>query len=251
VTVTNSAGCISIPANVTVNAVAAAPAAPTASATQPTCTTTTGTITITAPTGTDFTYSIDGSSYQTGTTFSGLAPAGYNVTVKNAAGCISAPTGVTVNAVAAAPQHLPLLLHNRHVQQQPELSPSLHQQVPASLIALTKQLFKQAPTFSGLAPATYNVTVKNSAGLYFCTNRCYGKCNYISPATPTASVTQPTCTTTTGTITITAPTGTGFTYSIDGGSYQTITSFSGLAPATYNVTVKNNAAVFLHLQLSL
>jgi hypothetical protein len=150
-----------------------APAAPTASVTQPNCTTTTGTITITAPTGSGFTYSIDGSSYQTGATFSGLAPAAYNVTVKNDAGCISAPASVTVNAVASA------------------------------------------------------------------------------PAAPTASVTQPTCTTTTGTISVTAPTGTGFTYSIDGSSYQTSTTFSGLTPATYNVTVKNMQAVFLHRQMSL
>jgi hypothetical protein len=46
------------------------------------------------------TYSIDGINY-TNTTgiFTGLAPNAYSVTVKNAAGCVSAATSYTINAV--------------------------------------------------------------------------------------------------------------------------------------------------------
>jgi len=79
-------------------------AAPTASVmAQPTCSTATGTITVTAPTGTGYTYSVDGTNYQSGTTFSGLTASNYNVTVKNSDGCISTATALTVTAQPATP----------------------------------------------------------------------------------------------------------------------------------------------------
>jgi hypothetical protein len=49
-------------------------------------------------------YSIDGTTY-TNTTgvFNSVAPGNYNVTVKNAAGCISSATQLTVDAAPSAP----------------------------------------------------------------------------------------------------------------------------------------------------
>ncbi|PKH69169.1 hypothetical protein CXF59_00155, partial [Flavobacterium sp. ALD4] len=79
--------------------------APTASATlQPTCAVATGTITVTAPTGTGITYSIDGSTY-TNTTgiFTNVAAATYSVTAKSAEGCISLSTSVAIDAQPATP----------------------------------------------------------------------------------------------------------------------------------------------------
>ena len=104
VTVKNAAGCISAPTPVTVNAAPETPAAPTASVTQqPTCALATGTITITVPLG-QAGYSIDGNDYtNTSGVFTGVAQGTYSVTVKNAAGCISAPTPVTVYAAPQAP----------------------------------------------------------------------------------------------------------------------------------------------------
>jgi hypothetical protein len=59
----------------------------------------TGTITVTAPTGTGLTYSIDGTNYQSSTTFSNLVPGSYNVTVMNTSGCISPLTKAVINAI--------------------------------------------------------------------------------------------------------------------------------------------------------
>ncbi len=103
VKVTNASGCQSASSVATAVVVNALPATPTASVTaQPTCAVSTGTITITAPTGMN--YSIDGVTY-TNTTgvFTGVNPGTYNVTVKNGSGCISSPTSVTVNAQPATP----------------------------------------------------------------------------------------------------------------------------------------------------
>lgn len=61
-----------------------------------------------------------------------------------------------------------------------------------------------------------------------------------TPAAPTVSVTQPTCQLTTGTIAISAPVETGMTYSVDGTTYQSSATFSGLAPGIYNVYAKNS-----------
>src|ERR1019366_1058155 len=43
-----------------------------------------------------------------------------------------------------------------------------------------------------------------------------------------------------GIITVTAPASTGFTYGIDGTTYQAATNFSGLATGSYSVTVMNS-----------
>ncbi|WP_310377773.1 T9SS sorting signal type C domain-containing protein [Flavobacterium sp.] len=63
-----------------------------------------------------------------------------------------------------------------------------------------------------------------------------------STATPTVTLTQPTCTLATGTITITAPTGLGMRYSINGLTYTNSTGiFPTLAAGTYSVTAKNSS----------
>ena len=79
-------------ATVTINAL---PTAPTIAVVQPTCTLATGTITVTAPTGMN--YSIDGSTYtNTSGIFTSVAAGSYSVTAKNASGCISSASSVTI-----------------------------------------------------------------------------------------------------------------------------------------------------------
>ena len=97
VTAKNAAGCTSAPTSVTVNAQPATPSAPTATVTQPTCLVATGTITVTSGTA-GLTFSIDGTTYtNTSGIFTGVAAGTYSLTARNAAGCTSAPTSVTVN----------------------------------------------------------------------------------------------------------------------------------------------------------
>jgi hypothetical protein len=66
------------------------PATPTATVTtQPTCTVPTGTITVTAPTGTGITYSINGTDYYSSGIFTLVAQGSYTVSVKNSTDCIT------------------------------------------------------------------------------------------------------------------------------------------------------------------
>jgi gliding motility-associated-like protein len=104
VKVTDANGCtvIAAPSTIDFNTV---PTAPTVVITNPTCSVTTGTISITAPLGAGFTYSIDGVNY-TNTTglFTGVAPgAAYNVTAKSTSGCISSATSATIAAALVLP----------------------------------------------------------------------------------------------------------------------------------------------------
>ena len=98
VTVQDGGTCTSGATQVVLNT-PAAPAAPTAYyCPAAACAIPTGTITVTAPTGAGLTYSIDGTTYTNTTgTFTLVAPGTYDVTVKNAGGCISAATQVIVN----------------------------------------------------------------------------------------------------------------------------------------------------------
>ncbi|WP_281231469.1 T9SS sorting signal type C domain-containing protein [Flavobacterium gelatinilyticum] len=65
-----------------------------------------------------------------------------------------------------------------------------------------------------------------------------------APAAPIASVTTPaTCAVNTGTITVSNPApASGYNYSINGSAYTNTSGvFSGLAPASYTITVRNNS----------
>jgi hypothetical protein len=67
---------------ITINAVPLPPAVPTASSTiQPTCGTPSGTIVFSTQTGVE--YSLNGTTYQSSNTFSGLAPNDYTLYVRN------------------------------------------------------------------------------------------------------------------------------------------------------------------------
>ncbi len=239
VTVKNANGCISTVTTAVINPQPPTPAAPTVTITQPTCAIATGTITVTAPLGTGLTYSINGTTYQPGTTFSGLAAGSYNVTVKNANGCISTVTTAVINPQPPTPAAPTVTIT------QPTCA------IATGTITVTAPLgtgltysingtiYQAGTTFSGLAAGSYNVTVKNANGCISGVTTAVINPQPPTPVAPTVTITQPTCTVATGTITVTAPLGTGLTYSINGTTYQAGTTFSGLAAGSYNVTVMN------------
>ncbi|MFL5728890.1 MAG: sugar-binding protein [Cytophagaceae bacterium] len=216
-------------------------AAPGASATQqPTCAVPTGTITI-SPLDNTLTYSVDGTNFAAGPTFSGLSPNTYNVVAKNAGGCVSSPMPVTINAVPAGPS-----------------VPSATPVQPTCLLAtgsitinswnntLTYSVdgtnYLAGPSFSGLVPNSYNVTAKDAAGCVSSSQAVTINPVPGAPVAPTASAVQPVCPSTTGSVAITSVA--GLTYSIDGTNYFSSSdpSFSNLMAGTYQVTAKNASA---------
>src|SRR5439155_1244014 len=95
--------------------------------------------------------------------------------------------------------------------------------------------------FSGLTPNTYSITVKNASGCISTATSITINAQPQTPATPTATVVDPTCSVATGSITVTGPLGAQYTYSIDGINFQATTTFNNVTPNSYTLTVKNSA----------
>jgi hypothetical protein len=231
----STSNCTSAAASPTINSQPMPPSVPTMNLTQPSCSSSTGTITVTAPTGTGMTYSIDGVDY-TNTTgvFNNVAPNTYAVTARSSAGCTSGSTSATINAVITTPVV---------TITQPDCSTATGGAIVTTPTGsgLTYSIdgvdySNTTGQFSNLVPNTYIVTVKNASG---CTSA--GTTFIIHPPvqTPIVTITQPTCTVATGTIQVTTPS-TGVVYSFDNGAtYQTVDSLSGLAIGTYQIIAKD------------
>jgi len=245
VTVKNSYGCISPPLSVTITAPPPVPVQPTATPTQPTCLVTTGNIVFNTPIpASDINYSIDGIDYSnTSGIFTNLVPKTYSATVKNSFGCISQGLSITINTQPPTPEQPTVTLTQPNCTKttgiinfnKPTPNPGISYSIDGIDYTNTSGIF------SGLAPNTYKLTVKNS---YSCISTPLNVTINSPPPTPpqpTATVSHPTCVVPTGTITVSSPNpAAGTNYSINGVDYNNTTGiFNGLAPGNYSITVKN------------
>ncbi|WP_417920850.1 Ig-like domain-containing protein, partial [Christiangramia marina] len=235
ITAKNADGCISPATSVVIQEQPNTPDAPVVSATvQPTCDTATGSITITTAQG--FTYSINGTDYQSSGSFTGLAAGTYNVTAKNADGCISPATSVVIQEQPNTPD-APVVSTTVQPTCDTATGSFTVMTAPGFTYSINGTDYQSSGSFTGLAAGTYNVTAKNADG---CISPATSVVIQEQPNTPDAPVVsttvQPTCETETGSFTVTAVN--GLQYSI-GGDYQSSGSFTGLSAGTYNVTAKN------------
>ena len=227
-----------------INAIPTPPVVPTtASVVQPTCGRPSGSIVITTQTGVE--YSLDGITYQTSNTFSGLAPGIYPLYVRNIddTTCItSSGSSTTINAIPTPP-----LVPTTASVIQPTCG------LPSGSIAITTQTgveyslngtsYQVSNAFSGLAPGNYTLYVRNTADITCVTSSGSPTTINAIPTPPvvptTASVIQPSCGSPSGSIAII--TQTGAEYSLNGTSYQVSNTFTGLAPGSYTLYVRNTA----------
>ena len=240
--VTNDAGCTSAQsANVIINAAPVTPSAPAAGpVTQPTCELATGSIVLNNLPSGNWTINpgaITGTV--TSTTISGLTTGTYNFTVTTAAGCTSAPSvNIVINGQPLAPPAPAVSLT------QPTCA------LPTGTITVTIQSagesysFDNGVTFEpgnskpGLAPGTYYVIVRNSEG---CNSSATTAVINIAPGAPSVPEQTIDCAPGIGnaTITVTSPTGAGLEYSLDGGTYQSGLTFTGIANGSHSLSVRN------------
>ncbi len=224
---------------VTVNAQPASPSAPAVSVTQPTCAVSTGTIVVTAPAG--LSYSLDGVTYQPGTTFTGIATGSYTVYVSNGTCVTTSTSPVVINAQPVTPA-APVA----SVTLQPSCSVATGTIVVSSPLGFTYSLdgvtYQPGTSFTSVSAGTYTVYAKNGTCVSAGSSPVTVNAQPVTPAAPVVSVTaQPTCSVATGTIVVSSPA--GFTYSLNGGTYQTSNTFSGVAAGNYTVTAKNGSCV--------
>ncbi|XVJ65316.1 MAG: T9SS type B sorting domain-containing protein [Lacibacter sp.] len=250
----NSTGCVSSPSNVTINPPPAVPSLPTISTiTHPTCNISTGSFSVISPTGAGLEYSINGSTYQASTLFTGIAPGIYGLTVRNTVtGCITSPTQIPINNAPTPPSSAVVSIS------QPNCNFSFGSITVTSPAGsqfeynLNGGSYQTATTFTNLAPGSYQLGVRNT------TNLCVAAPVTVSingvpqpPGTPViGNIIQPTCLLPSGTVQISAPTGTNFEYSIDEITYQLSNLFTGVPSGNYNAIVRDRGTNCISAQSS-
>ncbi|HLO46041.1 MAG TPA: YDG domain-containing protein [Leadbetterella sp.] len=187
-----------------------------------------------------YTYSWNGATATTVSTLDITSTSTNTLVVTDSKGCVvpTISTAVTFNTPA-----LPTITGSTIICSGSTLS--------LSTSALGNYVWSGPNTFSSTSPSI-SITNAQAAnvGVYSLTvtdaNSCVASATvdvviHITPAAPTAIVTQPTCTVATGTITVSAPV-LGMSYSIDGMDYANTTgAFTGVASGTYSVTAKSAA----------
>jgi gliding motility-associated-like protein len=201
-----------------------------------------GKITVTVHGGTgEYSYSLNGGTPQTGNTFEGLAAGTYTVVVRDINGC-----SVTVESIVISN---PLLLS---ITIESSTQVSCHNALDGSItVSVTGGTGVYSYSLNGAEPQTSNIFGNLAAGSYTVVVRDANGCSAISkpitinnPSKITATITgssQVTCNgDADGVVNIVATGGTPpYSYSLNGGTFQSIGTFDGLYSGTYTVVVRD------------
>ncbi len=205
-----------------------------------------GSIAVSATGGSGFTFKLGSGSYQTGTTFSGLAAGTYTITAKNSNGCtgsatftVSNPpnpcTGVTITVTATTTNPTTVGGTNGSINATAAGSSNY-------TYSINSGPFQASGNFTGLPAGSYTVVAKDGNG-------CLGSASFtlVNPnpcAGVTINVTGTTVNPTSssaadGSINAAATGSTGFTFNLNGGTYQASGNFTGLTAGSYTVGAKD------------
>jgi hypothetical protein len=182
-------------------------------------------------------YSVDGVNFQSGTHFTGLSAGLYTVTVKDVPGCIYTDT-ITVTEpdaiVVTITSTVDLSCFESH---DGEITATATGGIGNYSYSLDGVNFFPSGDFFSLESGLYTITVQDRNG---CTGTTTTTLNQPAEITATVTTGNSTCGNANGTILVVASggSGSGYTYSIDGGVTSNGTgSFSGLVDSTYLVLV--------------
>jgi large repetitive protein len=186
-----------------------------------------------------FTYSINGSAFTTTVSYPNLAAGGYTVAVKDASNCtftkvvaVNTTSGPTALNTATTPETCGT--NNGTIS----IGTVTGGQSPFTY-SVNNSAFSSATSYPNLNTGSYPVTVKDASSCIFTVVATVS--NLDGPTDFGTSSTQATCGNPNGTITIGAVSGgtAPYTYSINGGTFNSSTSFTGLAGGSHTLTVKD------------
>ncbi len=254
----SAGGCIGLSAPVmigTIDPCAGITVLVTTTITQPATGQSNGSIIATATGGTGFTFSLNNGAYQASGTFAGLAAGNYTITAKNANGCV----GVTQASLAGVDPCAGVTIVVTTTQVNPvagQANGSITAMATGSTgftYSLNGGAYQASATFTGLAAGNYTITAKNANGCTGVAQAALGSANPCAGVTVAVTATQvsPTTGNSNGSITASATGGTGFTYSLNNGTFQASGTFNNLAAGTYSITAKNSNGCLGVLQVTL
>lgn len=214
-----------------------------------------GSITATASGGTNFTYSIDNLNFQASGSFSRLKAGNYTITAKSSEGCIGS-VQVTVGTVDPCTGVTVTVTTTKVDPATGQSNGSITATASGGTgftYSLNNGAFQSSGNFSNLATGNYTITAKNSNGCTGTTQVALGATNPCAGVTITVTLTKtdPASGQSNGSITATAAGGTGFTYSLNNGAFQSSGTFSNLGAGTYTVTAKSSAGCLGSNQITL
>ncbi|WP_035646167.1 T9SS type A sorting domain-containing protein [Flavobacterium sp. ASV13] len=204
-----------------------------------------GTIIVSAAGGkAPFLYALDNSPFFPTNVFTNLVAGYYNVTVKDANGCLSSsyvvitePTPITPtvsvkNSTTVGDNDGQII-----ITAMGGVAPYVYALTDTSGVPAVS--FQASYTFSGLKSGSYDIQVKDANGC-IATQTAISIINSIPSLSATIDITQVTCSNPYGTISVNAIGGKApYTYSINNEPYQTNNVFNTLNPGNYIVTVKD------------
>ncbi len=173
----------------------------------------------------------------------GLQPGSYSFTVRSPDGCTSSPSGnVVINAQPVSPE-APLVGTVTHPTCVLATGSIALSGLPAGSWTINPGSGTGSTTstvISGLTPGEYNFTVTNSAG---CTSPASSAIVINNqPPTPSNPVHTIDCTlgSNQSIINVSSPVGTGLEYRLDNGTFQSLTTFVGVADGSHSITVRSS-----------
>lgn len=196
-----------------------------------------GSITATGTGGTaPLEYSLNGTVFQTGNSFTNLAPGIYTLYVKDANNCYST-TPVTVGNTPLPKVTAYTIAATCNNNDGSIVATGTLGTAPY-LFSIDGILYQSSGTFTGLAAGFYTVYLKDDRG---CINTTGVNVANTNAPTITATAAAPAnCGNATGSISITATGGVApLQYSIDGSNFQASNIFNAILPGTYTATVKD------------
>ena len=182
-----------------------------------------------------YTYSLNGTTYQSGNTFTGLAAGNYTGYVKDLAGCVSSKS-ITVgstSAVSISTYARPASSCSNdgsiEIYRSGGISPYTY--------SIDGTTYQSGNVFNGVAAGTYTAWVKDSKGCTASQSVTVGQGASLSV---TAAKTNSSSCVNDGNIQVSASGGVApYTYSLDATNYQSSNIFTTIGPGTYTVTVKD------------
>lgn len=232
VTVKDANGCSTSKAILITNA--AVPQSITAIWVNTSCGLSNGSITLAATGGVaPLQYSINGTTWQTTTLFNAIAAGTYTVYVKDVNGCTKTTSISVVNL--ASPAVTAVSTPSSCITNDGTITSTGMGGTGALTYSKNGTLFQASPVFTNLAPGTYTITVKDTKGCTSTTSIVVG-----TVPGPVASATDTSSTCGAANIVANATSGSApFTYSLNGGAYQTSNLFPCVSSGFYIITIKD------------
>jgi hypothetical protein len=199
--------------------------------TSPACNNNNGSITFYATGGVaPYQYSISGYPYQLGNVFMGLPSGSYYTYVKDANNCeVNGYTSLVSNVFSLSAGPSPTACS----QSSGSVTANVLGGFPPYLFSLNGIPYQSNNVFSGLAAGTYTVSAKDANG-------CILTVSVIIETATTVTTTIAYCGSGRSTINVNNCSGTPpYSYSLNGGTFQSSNIFSNLLPGSYIITIKD------------